>query len=337
MKAMVAPRPMEMEMVDRDIPEPKAGEVLVRIRAVGICGSDVHAFGGHHPVVTFPRILGHEMAGEIVQVGPEVKERRSGERVVVEPATACDQCYSCRIDFFHNCCNLEFKGVHVDGGYQEYLSIPEQNVYPVPSDMPFTMAALAEPLGIGLESAKIAQLIPGDTVAILGAGPIGLACLLAVKRNNHPVIITDIQDSCLKRAEALGVNRAVNVKQSDMIDAVMDFTDQLGANVVMECAGAAANFKPALEAASVCGRIVVCGLIFDEVSYVPYIQIKKHLHLLGTRNSNMIPEAIELLKERGEEIEKVFVTHRLPLEEAEKGLRMVNDPGIDTCKVMLNL
>ena len=337
MKAMVVPRPMEIEMVDRDIPEPKDGEVLVRIRAVGICGSDVHVFGGHHPQVTFPRVLGHEMAGEIVQVGPGVKERQTGERVVVEPAMACDQCYSCRVDYFHNCCELEFKGVHVDGGYQEYLSVPERSVYPVPEDMPFTMAALAEPLGIGLESAKVAQLIPGDTVAILGAGPIGLACLLAVKRDNHPVVITDIQDVCLNRAETLGVDQAVNVKHKDMIQAIMEFTDQAGANVVMECAGVAANFGPSMEAASVCGRIVVVGLIFDEVCYVPYTQIRKHLHLLGTRNSNMIPKAIELLKERGEEIERVFVTHRLDLKDAEKGLHMVNDPGIETCKVMLNL
>ena len=337
MKAMVVPKPMEIEMEDRNIPEPKTGEVLVRIRAVGICGSDVHAFEGHHPVVTFPRILGHEMAGEIVEIGPQVEDRRVGERVVVEPAKACDQCYSCRIDFFHNCCNLQFKGVHVDGGYQEYLSVPETGVYPVPSDMPYSMAALAEPLGIGLESAKIAQMIPGDGVAILGAGPIGLACLLAVKRNRHPVIITDIQDVCLERAEALGADRAVNVKQSDMVGAVMDFTDQAGANVVMECAGAASNFNPAMELASVCGRIVVVGLIFEEVRYIPYIHIRKHLHLLGTRNSNMIPEAIELLRERGEEIEKVFVTHRLGLEEAEKGLHMVIDPAVDTCKVMLNL
>ncbi len=336
MKALVVEKPLELSIQERDIPKPGAGEVLVRIRAAGICGSDFHAYQGHHPVVTFPRVLGHEMAGEVVETGAGVAERKSGDRVVVEPVINCGTCYSCRTDFPHNCFNLQFRGIHIDGGFQEYLVVPADKVYPVPQEMPFSAAALAEPLGIGLESAKIARLIPGDTVAILGSGPIGLASLLAVKENGHPAVVTDISDTCLKRAQALGADRVVNVRNEDMVEAVMEFTNGEGANVVMECAAATANFNPMMEAASICGRIVIVGLMFEEVTYSPYIQVRKHLHLLGTRNSNMIPRAIELLKKKGDAIEQTMVTHRVPFEEAAHGFRMMGDPEVENCKIILS-
>jgi len=335
MKALVVEKPLAITMQDRDIPTPGPGQVLVRIRAAGICGSDLHAFEGHIPVVTFPRVLGHEMVGEIVEAGTGVNDRKPGDRVVIEPVVECGTCYSCRIDYPHNCFSLQFRGIHIDGGFQEYLVLPAHKVYPVPQDMPFSMAVLAEPIGIGLESAKIAQLIPGDTVAILGSGPIGLSCLMAVKAGGHRALVTDISDTCLKRAEALGADRVVNVKKEDMVEAVMDFTDNEGANVIMECSAAAANFHPMLSAASICGRIVLVGLMFGEVTYAPIIQVRKHLHLLGTRNSNMIPKAIALLLEDGSAIEKTLVSHRIPFQDAIQGFRLMERHEESTCKILL--
>ena len=215
------------------------------------------------------------------------------------------------------------------------MAVPEYKVYPVPSDMPFTRAVLAEPIGIGLESAKTAQLFEGDTVAVLGAGPIGLACLMAAKAGGHKTLVTDISDACIERARVLGADRVVNIKNEDMVEAIMDFTNGEGANVIMECAAAAGNFHPMIEAASTCGRMVLVGLIFDEVTYAPYIQVRKHLHLLGTRNSNLIPQAIELLKENGEAIEQVTVTHQLPFEEAVEGFELAQSKTDETCKIVL--
>jgi threonine dehydrogenase-like Zn-dependent dehydrogenase len=335
MKALVMTKPFAFVLEERETPKPDKGEVLVRIKAVGICGTDHHAYMGKHPVVQFPHVAGHEMAGEIVAVGAGVKTRRAGERVVIEPVRECGTCYSCRIGFPHNCTQLAFKGIHTDGGFLEFMAVPGQKVYPIPADMPFSMAALAEPLGIGLEAAEIAQLIDGDTVAVLGAGPIGLACLIAAKRRGHRTLITDVLDACLERANRLGADRCVNVKSTEMTGAVMDFTQNQGANVVMECAGQAANFHPMLEAASICGRVVLVGLILEEVSYAPFIQIRKHLQLLATRNSNKLPDAIALLKERGEEIETLLVTHRFPFMEVQKAFEAMSDPKQDVCKVIL--
>ncbi|MBW1696870.1 MAG: alcohol dehydrogenase catalytic domain-containing protein [Deltaproteobacteria bacterium] len=335
MKAFVVQKPLHFEIEQREVPEPKSTEVLVRIKAAGICGSDLHAFKGHLPVVTYPRVLGHEIAGEVVKVGPDVKQRMPGERVVIEPVVECQSCYSCRIQYPHNCVNLQFRGIHIDGGQQEYVVIPEKKAYPVPQDMAFSTAALAEPLGIGLESAKTACLIPGDTVAILGAGPIGLACLIAVKANGHRAIVTDVLDPCLERAKALGADVVVNIKREDMVNSIMEFTDNKGANVIMECAAAGTNFNPMLEASSVCGRIVLVGLIFDKVSYSPYIQVRKHIHLLGTRNSNMIPQAIRMLAEKGKMIENVLVTHRIPFPKVDQGYDIMTNPAEDSCKIIL--
>jgi L-gulonate 5-dehydrogenase len=335
MKSYVVTKPLEAAVEERDTPSPGKGEVLVKIKAAGICGSDLHAFEGHLPVVTFPRVLGHEMAGEIATVGDSVSGLKPGDRVVIEPVMECGKCYSCRIDAPHNCVNLQFRGIHIDGGQQEYILLPERKVYPLPEAISFSRAALAEPLSIGLESAKTAQLIPGDTVAILGAGPIGLACLVAVKAKGHRAIVTDVQDTCLERAKSLGADQVVNIKKADLVKSILDFTDQLGANVIMECAAAAGNFHPMIEAVSICGRIVLVGLIFDEVTYAPYIQVRKHIHLLGTRNSNMIPQAIEILKKEGEKIEEVFITHRIPYPSVDQGYKVMTDPNVDSCKVML--
>ena len=335
MKSLVVEKPSEFIMMEREIPKPGPGQVLVRIRAAGICGSDIHASQGHLPVVTFPRVMGHEMAGEIVETGIDVRDRKTGDRVVVEPVVNCGTCYSCRIGSPHNCFTIQFRGIHIDGGFQEYVVVPEDKVYPVPADMPFSTAVLAEPIGIGLEAAKTARLFAGDTVAVLGAGPIGLACLMAVKANGHQTLVTDISDSCIRRAETLGADRVVNIKNEDMVEAIMDFTKGEGANVIMECAAAAANFHPMIDAASVCGRMVLVGLIFDEVTYAPYIQVRKHLHLLGTRNSNLIAQAISLLEEKGEAIEQVMVTHRLPFSEAIQGFELAQSKTDETCKIIL--
>jgi threonine dehydrogenase-like Zn-dependent dehydrogenase len=222
----------------------------------------------------------------------------------------------------------------VDGGGQEYLVVPRHKLYPVPDDWPHEKAALAEPLGIGLESAKTAGLIPGDTVAIFGAGPIGLAILLAVKKGNHRTLVFDIAEPCLERARALGADETVNLLKTDPLEAIRDFTKGEGANVVFEASGKASNFPLVLEGVSICGRVVVVGLIMEEVSLVPFTLIRKHIGLLGTRNSNMIPQAIELLKDRPD-IPKQFITHRLPVQKAREGFDLLLQRKEDICKIMI--
>jgi len=334
MKAAVITKAHEVAIQERETPSPGPGEALVRIRAVGICGSDLHVYEGSHPAVKFPHIPFHEMSGEVAVAGAGVDDLQKGRHVVVEPVIECGKCYSCRIGIPHNCFHLQFRGIHVDGGGQEFMVVPRRKLYPVPNDWPHDKAALAEPLGIGLESAKIAGLIPGDTVAILGAGPIGLAILLAVKKGNHRTLIFDVLEPCLERARALGADEAVNLLETDPLEAVRDFTGAEGANVVFEASGQKSNFPLALEAVSICGRVVVVGLIMQEVPLVPFTLIRKHVSLLGTRNSNMIPNAIELLKDRPE-IPSYFIFHRLPINDVKKGFEMLEKRTEDICKIML--
>ncbi len=334
MKVLVIKKAHEAALEERETPSPGPQEVLVRMRAMGICGSDLHVYEGTHPIVKFPHIPFHEMSGEVASVGVGVEDLKPGQHVVIEPVIECCRCYSCRIGIPHNCFHLQFRGIHVDGGGQEYLVVPRHKLYPVPDDWPHEKAALAEPLGIGLESAKTAGLIPGDTVAIFGAGPIGLAILLVVKKGGHRTLVFDIAETCLERARALGADEAVNLLKTDPLEAIRDFTKGEGANVVFEASGKASNFPLVLEGVSICGRVVVVGLIMEEVSLVPFTLIRKHIGLLGTRNSNMIPQAIELLKDRPE-ISKQLITHRLPVQKAKEGFDLLLQRKEDICKIMI--
>jgi L-gulonate 5-dehydrogenase len=283
----------------------------------------------------FPRVLGHEIVGEIVAIGAGVDRHRPGDHIAVEPVINCGTCYSCKIGYPHSCCDLKFRGIHCDGGMQEYLSVPERKVYSIPQQVPFTQAVLAEPLGIGFEAVRLAKLLPGDTVAIPGAGAIGLACLVAVKENGYVALVSDRLDDCLERAQRLGADRPVNITKEELGQAVMKFTDGVGANVIFECAGVAGNFSTMIESASTCGRIVLVGLIFDEVKYIPRNQVAKSLHIIGTRNSSLIPQAIAFLESRGAAIERVLVTHTVPFQKAVEGFQLAGDPDTDSCKVII--
>ncbi|MBW2148472.1 MAG: alcohol dehydrogenase catalytic domain-containing protein [Deltaproteobacteria bacterium] len=334
MKVSVINKAHEVALEERETPSPGPQEVLVRMRAMGICGTDLHVYEGGHPVVTFPHIPFHEMSGEVASTGAGAEDLRPGQHVVVEPVIECGRCYSCRIGIPHNCFQLQFRGIHVDGGGREYMVVPRHKLYPVPDDWPHEKAALAEPLGIGLESAHTADLILGDTVAVFGAGPIGLAVLLAAKQGGHRTLIFDIEKPCLNRARALGADEAVNLRQTDPLEAIRDFTKGEGANVVVEASGKASNFPLSVEGVSICGRVVIAGLILEEVSLVPFTLIRKRISLRGTRNSNKIPQAIELLKERPE-IAETFITHRLPISRVKEGFELLLKRPEDICKIML--
>jgi L-iditol 2-dehydrogenase len=155
-----------------------------------------------------------------------------------------------------------------------------------------------------------------------------------VKKGSHRALVFDVLEPCLQRADALGADKVVNLRNADPLRSIHDFTNGEGANVIFECAGKASNFPILLEGVSICGRIVVVGLLFDSIPLVPFTLIRKRIGILGTRNSNMIPQAIELLKERPE-IPEYFISHRMPFHEAKKGFQLLQQRSEDICKIML--
>lgn len=196
MKAVIVPEPGKVQIIEKSMPDIRGGnEVLVRVRLAGICGSDVHIYHGTSPVATYPRIIGHEVTGEIVAAGPDVTRVKVGDKVVLEPIRSCGNCYACRQGRKNVCANLQVYGVHLDGGYQPYLVLPEENVHKVGDYLSWEEAVLVEPFTIGAQANWRGDVKENDVVFIMGAGTIGLCALQIAKLKGAVCIVSDIFDS----------------------------------------------------------------------------------------------------------------------------------------------
>lgn len=181
MRALLLREPLVMDATDRPEPRPTEGNALVRVRSIGICGSDLHAYRGHHPFVTYPRVLGHELGCEILDIAPNTKELRAGDRVCVEPILNCGTCYPCRQGRYNCCTTIRVFGIHTDGGMTERISVPIDRLHKAPLELSFDELALCETLSIGVQAVKRGQVSAGETALIVGAGPIGLGTLVAAR------------------------------------------------------------------------------------------------------------------------------------------------------------
>ena len=238
MKVIQVNKPGELEIAEKPMPEaPGCGEAIVRIRAAGICGSDVHIFHGKNPFATYPRVIGHEAAGEVVQVGQEVANVQVGDHVAIDNVFSCGKCYACRVARHNVCSSVKVLGVHIDGIFAEYVKIPADHLYVLPKELAWEMAATVEPYAIAAESIHKGKVTADDSVLICGAGPIGLVILQACKSIGARVLVTDVVDSRLAKARNMGADRTVNTRKEELSKAVMDFTAGEGINVAMEATG----------------------------------------------------------------------------------------------------
>jgi threonine dehydrogenase-like Zn-dependent dehydrogenase len=264
------------------VPEPAAGEVLVRSRKVGVCGSDVHAAHGRHPFIALPYAPGHEVLGEVVALGSEVagKATRNGVplaeglRVVVEPTLPCWSCKQCRRGAENLCENLAFFGcVHWQGAMADFFTIPADRLHAVPAELTDEQAVLVEPLATPVHAVRISQLRAGDTVAILGAGTIGLLTLAAARRAGAGrIVVTDVLESKRAAALTLGADAAVNATRPDVAAAVREALGE-SADVVFDCVAIQPTMDAAIAVALKNGTVVVVGVPTADVRVpLPLIQ-----------------------------------------------------------------
>ena len=336
MKSVVLVEPFHFEVQERPTPTPGDGEALLHVRAVGICGSDLHAYHGRQPFMTYPRVLGHEVAAEVVALGPGVEGTvKLGDRVCVDLVLNCGRCYPCRVGRPNCCVNIQVMGVHVDGGFAEFVTAPADHLYPVPPDLPDEEAALIEPLTIGCQAVARGDVADGETVAVLGAGPIGLVSLLAARARGARVLISDLLDSRLGLAAALGAEATVNSGRESLAEAVARFTDGEGANVVIEAVGAVSTVEAAIEVVSAAGRVVLLGLGSKPVAVVPTTLIRKELDVRASRmNSRRFPEAIALVSQARLPLGRL-ITHRMLLASAADAFDLLDRRPDEACKVVL--
>ena len=297
MRAVKFPEPWKVECID--IPEPvaKEGEALIKVRSAGICGSDIGAFRGTNPLVSYPRVIGHQVAGEILSI-PEDNPRglKVGDRVIVDPYLYCGECYPCSIGRTNCCTSLHVLGVHVEGGMCETFAHPADMLWKLPDDMPWDIAPMAEPLTIALHGIHRGGLKAGEHVAIIGAGPIGLlAAMSAIAYGAEPILI-DLVDERLEMAKELGVKYVINSGKEDLVAKVAEYTDGRMAELVMECSGANPAVRSTLDIVANAGRITLTGWPKKETPLPTDAITRKEVDIRGARTSaREFEEAIELI------------------------------------------
>lgn len=328
MKAVQIPSAMEMEVIDIETPViSDPDEVLVKVKRVGICGSDMHIYHGTNPLATYPRIVGHEVAGEVVEVGSNVSGMKPGDHVVVEPIRYCGECYACRKGRPNVCQSLSVFGVHEDGGLREFFVLPEKQLHVVDSSLEWDEIVLAEPYTIGAQAVWRGAVEPGDTVFIQGSGPIGICILKMAKLQGARVIISDLKQERLAFAKENGADEIINASEESVEVRVLELTDGEGPNVVIDAVCLPSTFEIGVNLVSPAGTVVVLG--FDErPSSIPQLPItKKEVTIVGSRlQTNQFEKVVSLLN--AEKLQSNgFITHHFPISEVKEAFQYVeNNP-----------
>ena len=296
------------ELVERQVAAPKpAGEdALVRIRRVGVCGSDFHALAGRHPAYTYPRVLGHELAGEVVEVGPNHADIKVGDRCAIDPYVNCGVCTPCRLGRTNCCERLNVLGIHVDGGMQALLPVRTDLLHKS-GTLSFDQMALVETLGIGAHAVARSQLKSGEQALVTGAGPIGLSTILFAKAAGADVRVQEPNLFRRKFAERLGA------QVSD--EEVSSGPDEGLANVVFDATGSAASMGSSLSRVAPAGRMIFVGLSRDPVSIDDALFHKREITIYASRNScNQFPRIIRMMED-GKIDTASWITDRMLLNE----------------------
>jgi len=343
MKAAVIHKAGDVRIETVEVPKPGPGEVLVAMKAVGVCGSDVHYYKAGRIgdyAVKEPMILGHECAGEIVELGEGVDNVKIGERVAVEPGATCGRCEFCKSGRYNLCRDVVFYATPpVDGAFCEYQTAAAHLCFPIPEGMSFEEGAMIEPLAVGMHACNRADVKPGDSVAILGAGPIGLLCLQAARaRGGAPLIAADIDENRLEMAAQFGAAHVINAAESDAAAEIVKLTDGLGADVVFETAGAVQTTQQTVAAAKNGGRIVWVGMPEEDRFPVDVIRaICKEVAIYGLfRYANCYPPAIKLVADGRIDV-KSMITTRFKLEQVPEALEYAVKHGRECIKIMINI
>jgi L-iditol 2-dehydrogenase len=319
-QAAVLHAPHDIRIEERTIPTPGPKEVLVEVKAVGVCGSDVHWYEHGRIgalVVRAPLVLGHEVSGVVVELGAEVRKHSVGERVALEPGIPCGACRECRAGRYNLCPDVRFFGTPpIDGAFANYVTIHEDFAFTLPDQLSFDAGALIEPLAVGIWACRKARLAGGDHVLVTGAGPIGLLAMqTALALGAAHVTITDLNPRRLEVARQTGATRALNVAEMALAD-----TD-IEADVLIECTGHPQVLLDGIRALRPASRAVIVGMGPSDEMLVPmsFIQ-RREIWLTGTfRYANTYPAAIALAAAGRVNLDAI-VTGYYGLQETERAL-----------------
>jgi len=342
-KAVYLIKKKEIKIEEIPVPEIKSKrEVLVKIKCVGICGSDIHYFlEGKigNQIVEDKIILGHEAAGEVVETGDDVKAFKPGDKVAVDPGISCGNCDLCKKGKPNLCPYVEFLGTPpVDGAFREYLVMPEENLVKIPEGLGYEEGVLSEPLAIGLYGVRLSGMKVGDDVAILGQGPIGLSALFSAKMGGaKKIFVSDLLPPRLEMAKKLGADNVINASKEDVTAIIMKKTGGKGVDIAYEAAGEPETFRQITETARIGGKSVIFGIPSDDkMEFSAHVVRRKELNIINVRRSAFATsESLELMGKSNLPFSHL-VTHRFALKDVEDALNLVAEYKDGVIKAVIN-
>jgi 2-desacetyl-2-hydroxyethyl bacteriochlorophyllide A dehydrogenase len=337
MKAIVCEQIEHLKYVDVVEPTVGVGEALVRIQRIGICGTDLHAFKGNQPFFSYPRILGHELAGYVEELGEGVTDMAVGDLVSVVPYMHCGQCIACRNGKTNCCTDMKVLGVHRDGGMVERLALPVSHLIKA-DGLTLDQAAMLEPLSIGAHAVRRSELRSGETALVIGAGPIGLGVMILAKQLGANVIAMDINEERLAFCrDWAGVDQTVNALQLPK-EKLAELTNGEFPTVVFDATGNARSMTDAFGLVAHGGKLVYVGLVKADIAFHDPDFHKKELTLMGSRNATMedFDTVRSALKAGSIDIER-YITHRASFEEMVEHFETWLKPESKVIKAMVCL
>lgn len=330
-------------LVVKEIADPVLGqgEILIALKATGICGSDVHYYNqgriGSAKCI-YPQMLGHECSGVVVKTftGSRFK---IGDRVAIEPGLPCHSCEHCLSGHYNRCPSVCFLGSpNMPGGFAQYIAVAQEQLFPIPDSMSFIDAAILEPLGVAYHAIMLADLKPAQSIAIFGAGPIGLLTLAMARACGcgETFIFDRLQYRLDFACKKYGANHAVNVEKCDPLEYIKGKTRGRGVDITFEAAAEQATFSGAFESARIGGRVMLIGIPeVDTLAFDPHSWRRKELLIQNVRRSNLSLEATIRLVESGRINLSGLATHIFPLERIVEAFEMVGDYRDDVLRAMV--
>ncbi len=330
---LVAPKKMEIMNVETpQVVGPK--DVQVQVKAVGICGTDLHIFKGERADVELPRVMGHELSGLVTAVGSGVERVKVGDRVALDPVFACGECPTCKKGYQNVCSSVRCYGVQMDGGYQDYIVLDEKHLYTFDESISFEQAALAEPFSIAANILERLMVTEADNIIVIGAGTIGLSIVQAAVGMGARVMVADVVDSKLKKALEFGAEKIVNSKTESVKDVIEKFSPG-GLDVVIDAVGITPLFQQSIEYAAPRGRVACIGFDSKPAEIQPIVITKKELSIIGSRmNCFQFPKVMKWLNE-GKIKADMMISKTYPVEDIQKAFEETLANGENVIKALI--
>lgn len=320
-------KPLKIEQIPK--PKLEAGDVLINVKACGICGSDVHIYHGETPVGKSPIVLGHGFSGVVVEVGRNVKDIKKGDRVCIDGHIFCGKCSNCVRGRDNICKDWKFYGIHEDGGFAEYCKVREVNCIRLPNNISFEYGVLlSDAVATPYHALKLAKVTASDVVAIYGIGGIGVHAVQIAKLNEARVIAIDAVEDKLKLAKDLGADEVINAIEQDPVAKILELTNGEGADIAIEMVGKLQTIRNTFNSVRKGGKAVLVGLCAAEFPFDTRLLIRREIEIIGSYSycKSDIEKVVELAETNKIDLSK-SITHKVSLDDINRGIEIL-DKGI---------